>query len=334
MFRSYVNKFRTRVVFYILQNFLFKCHLSLRLFGIAYLVIHSKQTLQMLKILKLARSLPGFYIFGPIGGSGGTYSVSEKLYSKALLNTHENVFLFRGSLPSKGRNNISSQSTFYHIVDSKILLGILLFKKVQASDIWIYEWNGYDFTHHAAKILDGKNQITVLNHQKRNNSQNNYELKWSESTDLFITPELTSEITKESDQRVITVNFIGRLTYQKGIDVFLDLVCRNPQINFRIFGSGPFDSVVQKSAITNTNLEFAGYASNVFSHLSRGDIIIVPSRYFEGTSLVVLEGLTRGMTVVSTGIDGLSVIRHSNHFYPDEGQNFIEYAENVIRTFS
>ena len=334
MFRGYVNKFRTRAVFYVLQNFLFKSSSSLRLFGIAYLVIHSKQTLQMLKILKMANSLPGVYIFGPAGGSGGTNSVSEKLYSKALHNTGENVFLYRGNLPSKGRSNYLSQSSLFHIVDSKILLAILLFKKVQAMGVWIYVWNGYDFTHHAAKFLDGKNQITVLNHQKRNESRTNHELLWSESADLGFTSELISENTNGVELGVTTVNFIGRLTYQKGIDVFLDLVYRNPQISFRIFGSGPFELLVQKRAATYANLEFSGYSNNVFNRLSRRDIIIVPSRYFEGASLVVLEALTREMTVVSTGIDGLSVIRHSHHYYPDKGQNFIEYAEDIIRTFS
>ncbi len=322
------------MIFYVLQNFLFKFNLLLRLFGIAYLVIHSKQTLEMLRILKMANSCRGIYIFGPVGGSGGTNSVSGSLYRKVLNETNENVFLFRGNLPSKSRKNFSSQVSFFHIVDSKTLLAIFLFKKAQAFDVRIYVWNGFDFSYHVAKMLDGKNRVTVLNYQKRNDFQTNHELRWSESADLGLNPELASEKTNGSDLGAITVNFIGRLTYQKGIDVFLDLVYRNPQVNFRIFGEGPFESAVQKSAVAYANLEFAGYSDNVFNLLSKRDIIVVPSRYFEGTSLVVLEGLARGMTVVSTGIDGLSVIRHSHHFYPDKGQNFIKYAELVIRTFS
>ena len=333
MFRAFINRVRTICVFLVFQNFLLRIKPIVYVISFIYLILHPVQTIRMLVNLQTSIAAGGAYVFGPKDGSGGTKIVADNLFKKITNDSAVNASLFRGHLKCLHRKEESSNSTFLHIVDSKILLMILLFTDVQSYRVGIYVWNCSDFNFHAAKILRSNHRIQIFDFETRNSFQGVDLLLWCESRDLGFFSASICDYPDVNHPPRRTVNFIGRLTYQKGIDLFLNFARNNPNLEFRIFGSGPFAGVVKSYSKRYGNIRFEGYVPNVFSHLTKQDIVVVPSRYFEGASLVVLEALSNRIPVVSSGTDTLSLIKNENHFYPDKDEDFFNFAESKIKNF-
>lgn len=295
-----------------------------------YLIFHPFQTFRVLQNLLTVRSFGGTYIFGPEGGSGGTKFVSENFYNRILEESEVNTFLFQGQLLTQAREGLDDERSFLHIVDSKITLMMLLFKGIETLNTGIYVWNSFDFNFHAAKILSTRHRIIVFDFDKRNSNHGISPAQWCESLDLRFDSVPSFSVSNSKHNPAKSFNFIGRLTYQKGIDLFLDIAKDNPGVIFRIFGAGPFRHVVEQNALKYTNIVFEGYIPNVLENLTIDDVVVVPSRFFEGPSLLVLEALARGNMVISTGVDNLSLIKNDNHFIPKRKDEFSKFLQKFI----
>jgi glycosyltransferase involved in cell wall biosynthesis len=279
-------------------------------------------------------SIHGHYILGPRVQSGGTGFVSKKLYEKIVKETLETSYLYYGPDRVEHRTNVSTKNSSVHLVDSRIMSMLFLFKKPDDLEIQIYTWNSADIIFRIAQIIGSRKNITCLDYKRRNELDSFNLLHWSESKDLEFTSIGYSQNSGEVLERFTRVNFVGRLTFQKGIDRFLDLARKNPHLQFRIFGTGPFDWIVERNTAKYSNIEFFGYSKDVFQDFSERDVLVVPSRYFEGASLALLEALSKDSIAISTGIDILSSVRDEMHFFPEKDENFLKFAMKVIRSVS
>ena len=102
------------------------------------------------------------------------------------------------------------------------------------------------------------------------------------------------------------VLFVGRLTREKGMAVLLDAAMAVPGV-VRVIGDGPLASDVQESAAAG-HLAYLGSLEHPFvqDELRRTIALVVPSVWFEGLPLVVLESFASGTPVIASRIGSLT----------------------------
>jgi glycosyltransferase involved in cell wall biosynthesis len=106
------------------------------------------------------------------------------------------------------------------------------------------------------------------------------------------------------------VGAAGRLSPEKGFDVFLDAAARvvdvDPSIGFVLFGDGPCrDALQQRLASLGLigSLVLAGFRSDLDRYIAQLDLFVLPS-FTEGLPNVVLEACAAGVGVVATAVGG------------------------------
>ncbi len=105
------------------------------------------------------------------------------------------------------------------------------------------------------------------------------------------------------------VAFVGRLSFEKGPDVFLRLAKQLPQYNFSMYGDGPMLGEI--SAAATNNLTLMGQVTSMNPHWPKISLLCITSRE-EGLPLVAIEALVRGIPVISYDIGGLSSVVINN----------------------
>jgi len=100
----------------------------------------------------------------------------------------------------------------------------------------------------------------------------------------------------------LTLIFVGRLVYQKGIDRVLDLLAINKNIELIVIGEGNFKINLIKK-VKHLDIEdkvkFLGKILKPYNLVAGADYFILPSRW-EGLPNCVLESLALGTPVIST----------------------------------
>jgi glycosyltransferase involved in cell wall biosynthesis len=100
----------------------------------------------------------------------------------------------------------------------------------------------------------------------------------------------------------LEVAFVGRLSHEKGLDYFLDLVAECPDIPFSIYGDGPQKDLVDQRL--SSNLTFYGQQSSMEDHWQNINVLVLTSRQ-EGLPMVALEALSRGIPVIASDVGDL-----------------------------
>jgi len=102
--------------------------------------------------------------------------------------------------------------------------------------------------------------------------------------------------------------FVGRLSYEKGVDVLLQAFERPElkEVNLKIVGTGPeedkFRDYVKKRGLKN--VEFLGFRprEEVIDFMQKAQALIFPSLWPETFGLVILEAYQSGTPVIATSI--------------------------------
>lgn len=107
------------------------------------------------------------------------------------------------------------------------------------------------------------------------------------------------------------IAFVGRLSIEKGPDIFLRLAKQLPHLPFSMYGDGPMYGELKDIATNNLSLE--GHINDMNSYWPKIRFLCITSRE-EGLPLVAIEALARGIPVISFDIGGLSsvVINQAN----------------------
>jgi glycosyltransferase involved in cell wall biosynthesis len=108
-----------------------------------------------------------------------------------------------------------------------------------------------------------------------------------------------------------TVVCVGRLAPQKGQDV---LIAAWPKIRSAVptaalvlVGDGPDKVTLERAVPPDLGVRFVGSQSDVRAWLAASDIAAQPSRW-EGMSMVALEALASGASLVASDVDGMAVV--------------------------
>lgn len=122
----------------------------------------------------------------------------------------------------------------------------------------------------------------------------------------------TEEIIKKSEEPVeffpddedINLVFLGRLVYQKGLDLLFPIIKEYQKINeefhLYIIGDGPLrNSLIEEVEELDlcNNVTFLGAKTNPFPYMKKCDYLILNSRY-EGQGMVALEAKCLGLKVI------------------------------------
>ena len=102
--------------------------------------------------------------------------------------------------------------------------------------------------------------------------------------------------------------FIGRLSEEKGVSTLIE-ACALIQgdIELKIIGSGPEETLLRDQAKSVPGVEFLGYQTGEAWEraLQGAKALVVPSIWYENMPYVVLEALSRGKPVIATRLGGV-----------------------------
>jgi glycosyltransferase involved in cell wall biosynthesis len=103
-----------------------------------------------------------------------------------------------------------------------------------------------------------------------------------------------------------SVGFVGRLSSEKGPDVFCELAKRSPAgLEWHIFGDGPMRHALESEY--GALIQFHGVVTDLQDVWPRLGLLLMPSK-FEGIPLAALEALAAGVPVLATRVGGLPSI--------------------------
>ncbi|WP_420548182.1 glycosyltransferase family 4 protein [Curvivirga sp.] len=104
------------------------------------------------------------------------------------------------------------------------------------------------------------------------------------------------------------VAFVGRLSEEKGPDLFCELARNNPQLTFHMYGDGPMREALQQTY--EKDVTFFGHV-DISTYWQQIDLLCMPSR-FEGLPMAALEAMAHGIPVLASDAGDLpKLIRNS-----------------------
>jgi glycosyltransferase involved in cell wall biosynthesis len=326
---AFKNIVRTYLVFHIFQNKLFRNQIFLKTIALFYGLFHASQVITMARYLFMMESMGNKKIvIGNSGGSGGTSHAAKNFTH--WLGKHSDSYEIelysgpqsKGKAPSKIESSSKCSECF--VIDSKIALICVFLFQYREMKVNLFTWNHFDFTFHFSNLLRDRKNVNLVDYVARKNRSY---FGWNEEI-MFKTLE-NFESTSILARGAPEVHFIGRLTFQKGIDRFLRLAKANTTTRFNVYGDGPLLGYVRHKKPANIYIH--GFQNQPFRSISTDDLVIVPSRYFEGVPLVLLEAIYRNIKVISSGTGDLSMVTSELHFVPGEEENFFDFSDSLIK---
>jgi len=101
------------------------------------------------------------------------------------------------------------------------------------------------------------------------------------------------------------VVFSGRMCPEKGADTLLEAARAAPDIPVRLLGGGPTQKEHIRTAPPNAMFLGQVPSDRVTKEYRSARFMVVPSRWFEGCPLVILEAMSHGLPVIASRIGGL-----------------------------
>lgn len=138
---------------------------------------------------------------------------------------------------------------------------------------------------------------------------------------IVVKPNFTED-WRPGDGAANTFVFVGRLSPEKGVDVLLKAwAAAESPYELRIIGSGPEELSLKAQAQTLKNVTFLGHQAptRVREEMGRALAVIVPSVWYEGFGLTIIEAFSKGTPVLATDIGGMSSLitpGHSGYLFP------------------
>ena len=116
--------------------------------------------------------------------------------------------------------------------------------------------------------------------------------------ELKIRRNITPTRTKRKQLKIV---FVGRLSYQKGIDRVIQVFSYLDDIEFIVIGEGPEKKRLDKMCLQynlDKKIKFYGFIKNPYSIIAGADYFLLPSRW-EGMPNCVIESLALGTPVIA-----------------------------------
>ncbi len=109
----------------------------------------------------------------------------------------------------------------------------------------------------------------------------------------------------------VLVSLIGRMVWEKGVNVFLEAACelskKVTNIHFLIVGDGPLRGELEQQALDcglSKICSFVGFQRDIPAILMATDIVALPS-FVEGLPMIILEAMASKVPVVASAVGGI-----------------------------
>lgn len=105
--------------------------------------------------------------------------------------------------------------------------------------------------------------------------------------------------------------FVGRLSPEKGIETLLKAWEKlEKQIPLKIVGDGPLATRVAETSQKLTSVEWLGKQSKeqVLRLMKEAQVLVVPSLWYEGFPMVIVESYAVGLPVIASNLGSLSLL--------------------------
>lgn len=131
----------------------------------------------------------------------------------------------------------------------------------------------------------------------------------------YVKPNFIDGEYNEQDGNVKSTDsfvFIGRLSEEKGIEVLLDAFRRLPNQKLDMIGAGPMEGQIKNYLLSNhmENVILLGQMSrnDLMQHLATSKALIVPSIWYEGFPLTMIEAFSCGIPIIGSHLGNIAVV--------------------------
>ena len=100
----------------------------------------------------------------------------------------------------------------------------------------------------------------------------------------------------------------------KGLPIFLETAARLPEIEFGVVPGWGTTSDDRRALERLPNVRFLPNARNIDEVLARTRVLLMPSLWYEGFGLIVMESMLRGIPVVASDSGGLVEAKHGTGY--------------------
>jgi len=145
----------------------------------------------------------------------------------------------------------------------------------------------------------------------------------------------TSKFYPSKKEEKFTILFVGRLTYQKGFDIFAKVVeflneYYGRNFHFIIVGEGPMSNIARRLKIKYENVQWSGYTADkeLIKLYQQAHVLLAPSR-FEEFLLTSIEAQACGTPVIASDIPGPRdnvVNRRTGFLIKPSVEDFVKYV--------
>lgn len=117
-----------------------------------------------------------------------------------------------------------------------------------------------------------------------------------------LVPRLAPKMEKKG-----TYLYAGRLTQDKGLDLFLSLIPKFPDLTFNIAGHGELLDQVVETAAKHTNLNYLGVLNRqqLFQQFDETDFLVLPAIWYENNPMIIIESMASGLPVIASNLGGI-----------------------------
>ena len=122
--------------------------------------------------------------------------------------------------------------------------------------------------------------------------------------------------------------YVGRLSEEKGLDTLIKAAQMTPNLSLKIIGDGPLRNSLERSA--SKNVKFLGFLDkhDIQHHMLSSRALVMPSRWYEGFPITLLEAFGCELPVIASKIGSLEELVEDGvtgfHFPPN---NFLSLAK-------
>jgi glycosyltransferase involved in cell wall biosynthesis len=100
----------------------------------------------------------------------------------------------------------------------------------------------------------------------------------------------------------------------KGLPIFLETAARLPEIEFGVVVGWGTTGDDRRALERLSNVHFLPNARNIDEVLARTRVLLMPSLWYEGFGLIVMESMLRGIPVVASDSGGLVEAKHGTGY--------------------
>ena len=106
------------------------------------------------------------------------------------------------------------------------------------------------------------------------------------------------------------VLFFGRLSEEKGLNIFIEVCKKLPEIKFKVAGIGPLEKKLQGIE----NIEYVGFKTGkeLEDLISKAKFSVYPSIWYENCPLSILESESLGTPVITANYGGMKELVENN----------------------